>query len=697
MASKTITVKIRSEIGRHTLGRIEEQLENYKDGDKVKVLINSFGGSVNDAWAIYAYLRKFKPEVHVEAFAASAATVIMFAAEEVRTIYDTAEILIHNPWIFAIGDAKDLENEVERLKETEERITDFYAARLNIERDEIKELMNEEKWIGGTEAGELGFFTEVIKPEEDERELLVQNLADAKLEFVTSKRAKAAADKYNMQHNNNNNNIDDRGDTMPDNVDDQGTADQGTQDQNDQGGGDQGANNTGDTSTNTGASASQIEAARAKERTRMAEIFKLEATYKDLDLSEDVAKWIEDGTSVTDAKLAILDKLAKQDNEAESVTSRARRDEFEGDADTMKDTFANVLLNRANLLEDKEFEALSDDVKRNVEIYQHYDLSRIAEVFAGAKGHVARGQSKQQTIMNAYTMTTDYPALTLDVANKAMLKGYEEAREVFELLTTTVSNSDFKARNLVGLNTIKSLQKVREGKEIENVYTSDRQAQTQLGTVAGIFAITREALINDDLDQMTKIPMRLGRAAKRSIGDDFAALFTGNQVVSLDGKGLFHGDHGNVINDGLSTAALGKIRTLMVLQEDDEGTNAGFTPRYLYVPESMVVAAWTLLNSSTDMGRGTAQQGANPAIPNWAQGKFEVVSDYRLDANSTSRYYALSAPSDAENVVVSYLNGTSEPWIDTQQGFRILGQEWRVVLDYDLAIVDFRGIARGGA
>src|SRR5690606_28535345 len=76
------------------------------------VRINSPGGDVFDGIAIYNALVRFanaghRVIAHVDALAASAASFIALAADEVH-IAESAMVMIHNAWGFSIGDKHEM-------------------------------------------------------------------------------------------------------------------------------------------------------------------------------------------------------------------------------------------------------------------------------------------------------------------------------------------------------------------------------------------------------------------------------------------------------------------------------------------------------------------------------------------------------------------------------------------------------------
>jgi ATP-dependent protease ClpP protease subunit len=127
-------------------------------GQRVHLRINSVGGSVVEGTAIYNALRRHKGglTVHVEALAASMASVVAMAGDEVA-IADNALLMIHNPWSMSMGDADDLRKEADVLDKLKSTLVNAYKRKTGMDADEISDMMNEETWLGAEEAVALGF------------------------------------------------------------------------------------------------------------------------------------------------------------------------------------------------------------------------------------------------------------------------------------------------------------------------------------------------------------------------------------------------------------------------------------------------------------------------------------------------------------------------------------------------------------
>jgi hypothetical protein len=107
----------------------------------------------------------------------------------------------------------------------------------------------------------------------------------------------------------------------------------------------------------------------------------------------------------------------------------------------------------------------------------------------------------------------------LDVANKALIQGWDEAQETFEQWTKKASCQTSK-RRIVSVWVVSLLcDRFAKGLEYKYITTSDKGETIALATYGEIFSVTRQAIINDDLNQLTDVPMKMGRAAKATIGD----------------------------------------------------------------------------------------------------------------------------------------------------------------------------------
>ena len=113
--------------------RFRQQLAHCGD---VTVFINSPGGDVFAGAEIYTALREHKGKVTVKisGIAASAASVIAMAGDEVL-MSPVAYMMIHDPWTYAMGNAREMEHQAQVLREIGEGLIAAYTAKTGKSRD----------------------------------------------------------------------------------------------------------------------------------------------------------------------------------------------------------------------------------------------------------------------------------------------------------------------------------------------------------------------------------------------------------------------------------------------------------------------------------------------------------------------------------------------------------------------------------
>lgn len=139
------------------------------DVDEINVYINSYGGEVAEALAIYSALKRNKATVHTycDGFACSAATII-FAAGETRTMGNIALLMIHNCMSF-VGcvNSKEMRKAADDNDKINQSSIEAYKKISNLSEDEIKEMMDNETWLTAEECLQYGFATDIAEPEEE--------------------------------------------------------------------------------------------------------------------------------------------------------------------------------------------------------------------------------------------------------------------------------------------------------------------------------------------------------------------------------------------------------------------------------------------------------------------------------------------------------------------------------------------------
>ncbi len=140
-----------------------DSLSQTPKAKKIRVRINSAGGIVTEGLAIYNILRNHKAEVtcQVDGLAGSIASIIAMAGR--LEMPATSYLMIHNPFGWIEGRSDELRHQADVLDSMREMMLDIYCAKCGRSRDFIGALMNEEKWMTGTEALAYGLCDSLIQ------------------------------------------------------------------------------------------------------------------------------------------------------------------------------------------------------------------------------------------------------------------------------------------------------------------------------------------------------------------------------------------------------------------------------------------------------------------------------------------------------------------------------------------------------
>jgi ATP-dependent protease ClpP protease subunit len=323
--------------------------------------------------------------------------------------------------------------------------------------------------------------------------------------------------------------------------------------------------------------------------------------------------------------------------------------------------------------------------------FRGFTMFELARACATAAGVNTRGMDRMDVVAAAFTTSSsDFPLLLGNTASKALKKGYDESPEVFPTFTRPVTLTDFKPSSLAGLGRFSSLDLIEEGGAYKYGKFSDMGSSLKLATYGKMFAITRQAIINDDLNALSDVPRKMGQAAKRTVGDAVFAILTGNPTLS-DGVALFHASHNNLVAAGstISTATVDGLRVLMATQKDADGRVVRVPLRYLVVPVGLGGTARAVLESQFEVGGNK-----NLTTPNVVRNSFEVVEDPRLDAASATAWYGVADPNLFDGIVVGYLDGKQEPYLEAKDGWSVDGTEWKVRIDAAAAVADPIGLSK---
>ncbi|MGV8988173.1 MAG: prohead protease/major capsid protein fusion protein [Cypionkella sp.] len=431
-------------------------------------------------------------------------------------------------------------------------------------------------------------------------------------------------------------------------------------------------------------SGDQIEAVRTEERRRTADILTLSQRHGlPADFSGDL---IARGVSLDAARGAILDRLAAQNpttRGGETVPAQAG-----GPSSTdlgFRDAVTEALMHR--------HAPAQHAVGPNGREFRGMTLMEMARFALERRGINTRGMSKMELSGEAlmsragvgYHSTSDFPSILANIASKTLRQGYESTPRTFTAWARQVTLPDFKQVQRTQLGGAPDLVKVPESGEFTYGTVGEGKEVYALSTYGRIIGITRQTLINDDLNAFTRIPTAFGAAAADLESDLVYSILTGNPVMN-DTLALFHATHGNLGTAGaISEASLTEAYELYAKQKGLEGRLISIQPRYIIVPPgTRAVEARKNITQTTP----AAVAGVN-AFAN----RLEIIEEARLLPASGAKPWFLSAdPSRIDTVEFGYLEGNNGVYSETRNGFEVDGIEIKARHDFAYKAIDWRGL-----
>jgi hypothetical protein len=406
----------------------------------------------------------------------------------------------------------------------------------------------------------------------------------------------------------------------------------------------------------------------AAERTRMGEITKLCQRHGLESLS---VRLIEDGSSVEKARAIVLDELAERDAKAPTLPRvEMQRDE----TDTRRAALENVIIHRAG------HGKLDDNGRRFVGL----SLLEMGRKSLEAQGVRTEGMSRMQLAERALHGTGDFPEILANVANKTLRAAYQAQPRTFVPWTRQNTAVDFKQISRTQLGDAPALQVVNENGEFTYGTMGEGAEKYQLATYGRIIGITRQAIVNDDLNAFARVLPAFGVAAANLESDTVYGILNSNPNMA-DGNALFHtAAHGNLAsaNAAIAVASLGIGRTAMRKQKGINGSPINVSPSFLLVPAELETIAQQYTSTAY---LPDPSSNINPFA-----GTLQVIAESRLSV-ATSWFLAAN-PAQIDTIEYSYLEGNEGVYLETRNGFEVDGIEIKARLDFAAKAIDWRGL-----
>jgi hypothetical protein len=438
--------------------------------------------------------------------------------------------------------------------------------------------------------------------------------------------------------------------------------------------------------------AAAADATRA-EQARSAEITELCTRHNCAPLA---ATLIREGKTVDQARKAILDDVAHRDaaagghrNVNGSVTTV--RDEHETRMAGIQEAILHRVMPKHTLTD-------------HGRLYRGMSLLEMGREVLEANGVNTRGMPRMELAQRmlhfragGMLATGDFSNLFANVANKRLRNAYDENPGTYGRWARRAPNApDFKSMSVVQLSGAPTLLRTNEHGEFKYGAMSDGAETYSLLTYGRIVAITRQAIVNDDLRGFDRLVSAFGSSARRLENATVYSQLTDNGTMADTGA-LFNstavtttGGHANLASPAaaLAEASLKAARTAMRVQKGLQSEVLNIVPAYLIVPAALEQTAYQLTSSNyvpaTKAEVNEFRTGGRTAL--------EPVIEPILDAASATAFYLAADPGQIDTVEYCYLDGAEGPVIEHEVGFEVDGMQMKCRLDFAAKAVDFRGL-----
>jgi ATP-dependent protease ClpP protease subunit len=632
-------------------------------GDVV-LRLNSGGGIATEGAAIHAVLKAHpgKVSVVVEGIAASAASLIAMAGDEIA-MAEGALMMIHDPSGITIGPEEAHRRSAEVLGKMAGNYAAVYAARSGQTPEQVRALMVAETWMTAEEAVGLGFADQALAapaaeaaafdfqvyanaPEHlralasergwrNRRPATRAHAPIAKEELAMSTKEKAAAP----------------GEAAVETTVVTGNVTAPVEMRADP--------------------AAEREAAEARRRKAVTARFgdKLTAAQ-----AEEVATRARDEA---DALLMAADIVIAARMQAEGPETRTAVSITRDEVDTRRVGMEAALVARMS------YRAPQDDRAR---AFMGMTIAEMAAECVGHRGSLRSVADRERVLMAATHSRSDFPAIFENALNKQLADRYADATPTYRDISRRMTFADFRPHPVMRAGDFPTLLELGEGGEIQYGTFSESKETVAVKSYARAIRISRQMMIDDDLNALAQIIADQGRAVARFEDATFYAMFLSGS--NGDGPTL-----AETTRQVFNTTDKSKAGTPSVI----DVTNLGIARASLRNRLGIDGAKLNVVGRILLVGPDKETQAQQVVAPIQAQqagnvnpfsGTLTVVTSPYVTGNA---WYLFADPSDLPCFIHGFLSGYEAPRMRTDEPFGQQGMAMSVEHDFGVGAIDHRG------
>lgn len=398
----------------------------------------------------------------------------------------------------------------------------------------------------------------------------------------------------------------------------------------------------------------------------------------------------DENMTADNARAAILNKMATTGSQAQQQRNTTSPLAITADeTDKRRAVMIDGLVLRSAEVKADKFKPEQVSAAREFRGMTLLDVAKDCLVRSGMSQKEINAMSKMDIVGRAFTSSTsDFPTLLEGTNRRVLLENYQAIADTWRQFCMTGTVSDFREHKRLRMGSFSRLDEVKENAEFKNKSIPDAEFESIAAkTYGNIINVSRQMIVNDDLNAFTRLTAMLGRAAARSIEIDVYALLASNPTLE-DGVALFHATHNNLSSGAITVANLDAMRVLMAKQKDPSNNDfLDLRPSTLLIGIGQGSTARMYNDSQYDPDASNKLQK-----PNTVRGLFsQIVDTARITG---TEHYAFANPNEEPVIEVAFLDGVQTPFMDQEQGFTVDGMKWKVRLDYGVGAIGYRGAVK---
>ncbi|WP_268801511.1 ATP-dependent Clp protease proteolytic subunit [Photobacterium kishitanii] len=420
-----------------------------------------------------------------------------------------------------------------------------------------------------------------------------------------------------------------------------------------------------------------LQNALKNENQRQSTIRALCATHKVSDTLRD--EMLNDlNCSAEDSSLKILQYLGsisingQEPNAEQPSTGLTNTHIHVGNGNATKDALQNALNARCG----------TGEIEKD-NPYRLKTLLDMAEIAVGKDAKYCG--NKNELVARAFN-SGDFADIITESVRTVMRDEAQVRAPLWRELANTENLPNFKETDLILINDAPDLMAVSEDGEYKSATIKGSGEKIQLASFGREIAFTRQAIINDEIALISKIPRKFMQSAYR-LSDKlmFNAILSGKMG---DGKSVFQAGGankwGNLVNDIPAAdyeALVMALHKTFATATTSEGDVLDLRGEILLANPDHASFLEAVLNTASK------PDTFNPAYKKFAK----VVETARLAMINGA--IALTGK-DFDSVVMGFLDGAQDPWLETGDGWSSDGAKFRITYDVTSKVLDRRGIAQ---